>query len=372
MSGQHDPFDFRFDNSRGKRADEFDELQASLRAASRHSAGGTNTAWDPIRLFSPGESTEIPEPGTYGTRHLNPDGDPHGAPNNAFDQNALHNATHTPSAPTMASIDAIGPNMGHFAMLFVLSAIFLVLSQFGSLFTMHKLQILGHHSLRAYAEMMAGDARWLVPTEALGYLLVLAFAVPLFRWLWERPFSVGIHWNLGVARSHLTALLLTGLGSGFGIGILGSVLPMPKNPPIIADMLHSPLGAWLMFAFGVTGAPLFEEFFFRGFLLPAFLNAFRWLSLKGDLSPRTALWLGVPISFLLTSLPFALLHAPQVSHAWGPILLIGIVSVVLCTVRFRFNSLAASTLVHSAYNFTLFAGILFQTGGFRHLDRLAQ
>jgi membrane protease YdiL (CAAX protease family) len=372
MSGHRDPFDLQFDKPRANRADEFAELESSFLAASGHSISRADAAWDPVRLFSPSEMNELREPGELNQRNVLLDPDALSDDHSLYGHVSPSAAAHHALGSTKASIDAIGPNMGHFAMLFVLSAIFLVLSQFGSLFAMHKLQILGHHSLRAYAEMMAGDARWLVPTEALGYLLVLAFAVPLFRWLWERPFSVGIHWNFSVARSHVMALLLAGLGSGFGIGVLGSVLPMPKNPPIMADMLHSPLGAWLMFAFGVTGAPLFEEFFFRGFLLPAFLNAFRWLSLKGDLSPRAALWLGVPVSFLLTSLPFALLHAPQVSHAWGPILLIGIVSVVLCAVRFRFNSLAASTLVHSAYNFTLFAGILFQTGGFRHLDRLAQ
>jgi membrane protease YdiL (CAAX protease family) len=52
--------------------------------------------------------------------------------------------------------------------------------------------------------------------------------------------------------------------------------------------------------------------------------------------------------------------------------LIGLVSLVLCAVRLRLNSLAASTLVHAAYNFTLFAGMLVATDGFRHLDKLAR
>jgi membrane protease YdiL (CAAX protease family) len=123
--------------------------------------------------------------------------------------------------------------------------------------------------------------------------------------------------------------------------------------------------------FGVTGAPLFEEMCFRGFLLPGFLNTFRWLSVKGDISPQTARWVGIPFSVIFTSLPFALMHAPQVSHAWAPVLLIGLVSVVLCVVRLRLNSVACSAVVHAAYNFTLFAGLLVETGGFRHLERLA-
>jgi membrane protease YdiL (CAAX protease family) len=65
------------------------------------------------------------------------------------------------------------------------------------------------------------------------------------------------------------------------------------------------------------------------------------------------------------------MHAPQVSHAWGPLLLIGLISVMLCIVRLSLDSLAASMLVHAAYNLTLFAGILVETGGFRHLEKLS-
>ena len=269
------------------------------------------------------------------------------------------------------SIDAIGPNMGHFLVLFVIAAVLIFGVQIGALLlVVHVIRPDGHHSLRFYAELLSTDARFLIPTEALAYGLVIAAAVPVFREWWGRRFAAGIHWNLAAAMRRFVWLVLTGLACGLGIGLLGSLLPMPKNPPITADMMHSPLGAWMMLLFGVTGAPLFEEMFFRGFLLPAFLNTFRWLSHKGDLSPQAARWLGIPVSIALTSAPFALLHAQQVSHAWAPVLLIGVVSMVLCIVRMALNSLAASTLVHAAYNFTLFAGLLVETSGFRHLDKL--
>jgi membrane protease YdiL (CAAX protease family) len=44
---------------------------------------------------------------------------------------------------------------------------------------------------------------------------------------------------------------------------------------------------------------------------------------------------------------------------------------MLCIVRLALDSLAASMIVHAAYNLTLFAGILVETGGFRHLDKLS-
>ncbi len=270
----------------------------------------------------------------------------------------------------VASIDAVGPNMGHMLLLLVLSTSLLAAGQFLALLAVQQSHVYGHHTLRGYAELVQDDARWLIPSQLLSYGLVLLAAMPLFRAIWHRTFATGLHWNGMQARRYFGRLLLLGLGCGFGIALLGSWLPMPKDPPIMADLLHSSLGAWMMLVFGVSVAPLFEEMFFRGFLLPAFLNAFRWLSLRGDLSPAAVEWLGVPLSVVFTSLPFALLHSRQVSHAWAPVLLIGIVSLVLCLVRLRLNSLASSTVVHAAYNFTLFAGILVQTGGFRHLDRL--
>ena len=73
---------------------------------------------------------------------------------------------------------------------------------------------------------------------------------------------------------------------------------------------------------------------------------------------------------LTVSAPFALMHAEQVAKAWGPISLLYGVSLVLCIVRLKTRSLAASTLVHSAYNFMLFAAMFVQTDGFRHLDKV--
>ncbi len=273
-------------------------------------------------------------------------------------------------APTPGLI-AVGPNLGHTLLLLLVAVVLVLGGQFASLLAVQQTHLYGHLSIRDLADRLKSDPRWLVPTEAFSYALVVLAAVPLFRAVWQQPFGVGLHWRGRVAARYAGRLVVLGLLCGFGIGLLGTHLPMPKDPPIMADMMHSPVGAWMMFVFGVTGAPLFEEMVFRGFLLPAFVNAFRWLARKGDLPLGTAAWVGVPASIVLTSLPFALLHGQQVSHAWAPVLLIGLVSLVLCIVRLRFDSLACSTVVHASYNFTLFAGILIQTDGFRHLDRLS-
>jgi membrane protease YdiL (CAAX protease family) len=76
------------------------------------------------------------------------------------------------------------------------------------------------------------------------------------------------------------------------------------------------------------------------------------------------------VGSVLTSIPFALLHVDQQGHALGPFLLLILVSLILCMVRLKTRSLAASTLVHACYNFILFSVEFIATGGFRHFDKM--
>ena len=76
------------------------------------------------------------------------------------------------------------------------------------------------------------------------------------------------------------------------------------------------------------------------------------------------------VGSLLTSLPFAAMHAEQIAHSFGPLALLYCVSLILCFARLATRSLAASTLVHATYNFILFSFMLVGTGGFKHLDKM--
>jgi membrane protease YdiL (CAAX protease family) len=76
------------------------------------------------------------------------------------------------------------------------------------------------------------------------------------------------------------------------------------------------------------------------------------------------------IASIATSLPFALMHGEQTGHSFGPLLLLIVVSLILCAVRLKTRSLAASTLLHACYNFLIFSSMMVGTGGFQHLDKL--
>jgi hypothetical protein len=97
-----------------------------------------------------------------------------------------------------------------------------------------------------------------------------------------------------------------------------------------------------------------EELFFRGFLYPV-------------LARRMGAFWGI----VLTALPFGLIHAVQYGYAWGAVLIIFLVGVVLTTIRAKTKSVASSFLAHVGYNGTLMVLAAVATDGFRHMDKAA-
>jgi membrane protease YdiL (CAAX protease family) len=219
---------------------------------------------------------------------------------------------------------------------------------------------------------------YLLGFEAILYLVTLALSIPLFPLLWRKSFFAGIHWR-GTTALRLGWRLLAIAAGCFVLALLDEVLlPGPKHSPI-EDIFRTPGAAWLMFCFGVTIAPFIEEIIFRGFLLPSLATAWDWTIEKSIVKrprpldenghPQWSLFAMV-IASIFTSLPFALVHAEQQGHSLGPFLLLVTVSLILCAVRLKTRSVAASTLVHACYNFFIFSTMLVGTGGFRHFDKL--
>jgi len=228
------------------------------------------------------------------------------------------------------------------------------------------------------SQKSATDLGFNLASEAILYLVTFSFSLFVFPMVWNESLFAGLQWRGRVALSKFRPLAASALGC-FGLAALDQILlPGPANSPI-EKMISSPGAAWMMFAFGVTMAPFFEEMFFRGFLLPALCTAWDWSiehSIRKRVPPLDAnghpQW-SLPamiIGSAFTSLPFALLHVDQQGHSLGPFLLLIVVSLILCAVRLKNRSLAASTLVHASYNFFIFSLTLAVTGGFRHFDKM--
>lgn len=192
----------------------------------------------------------------------------------------------------------------------------------------------------------------LLSGQAAGYVLVLACMYVLVTRVQHGPdFLAAIDWNWP---SNPGWYLFAGLLLSVALQGLAHLLPIPKNLPM-DSMFRTPAEAWALSIFGTTLAPLMEEFFFRGFLYPV-------------LNRR----IGIPAAVLLTTVPFALLHGAQLGFSWGPVLVIFLVGFVLTMVRAKKNSVAASVLIHMAYNGTITVAMFAATDGFRHLEKINQ
>jgi len=266
------------------------------------------------------------------------------------------------------------PHFGHLGLLALLLGVSFICT--GAVFALASYFL--HIGASALAHAAATNVPLMLGSEAILYLITFGLSLLVFPFFWHERFFKGLQWRGSVALRRFWPLAATALGCAGLAALDGILMPGPSNAPI--DKLFSaPGAAWLMFAFGTTLAPFFEEMFFRGFLLPALCTAWDWSTQK--LTHRSAPPLdanghpqwslpAMAVASVLTSLPFALLHVDQQGHALGPFLLLIVVSLVLCTVRLKTRSLAASTLVHACYNFIIFSLALIGTGGFRHFDKM--
>jgi hypothetical protein len=188
-----------------------------------------------------------------------------------------------------------------------------------------------------------------VIAQMLAYLAVFAMMAMLARHSGGPSFLTAVRWNWPMA---WPLYLAGGAVMAFALQGLAHVLPMPKELPI-DRFFQTPLEAWALSVFGTTLAPLFEELFFRGFLYPVLVRR-----------------LGPSLAIILTAAGFGLIHAPQLGHAWAPVLVVFLVGLVLTITRALTRSVAAGFLMHMAYNGTISMLLFIGSDGFRHLERL--
>ena len=317
-----------------------------------------------------------------------------------------------PVAPVMETpLSAATPHIGHTILFGFLVALagFVV----GLIFALLLQRVTPH--MHESLDQMQTDPRIVIPIEAVVYAVAASVSFLLFPLLWGRSFGEGVHWRAFIAERRWWVLVAIGVATSLVVQFLSNFLPIPKELPI-DKFFTNRLGVWLIAIFGVTVAPAFEELAFRGFLLPSLATAWDWLTWRlrtpreahvtpeSEWQQQAALYSSMPpegtavfhhigaetakrpgsntdphwsvpaliFSTVITSIGFAMLHGAQLAHSFAPLSVLFAVSVVLCVTRLRFHSLAASTVVHSMYNATIFVLLFIGTGGFRHLDKLGK
>jgi membrane protease YdiL (CAAX protease family) len=190
-----------------------------------------------------------------------------------------------------------------------------------------------------------------VAAQLLAYVVVLAIMITLVQRGHRQPFWSTIRWNWP---TNWPLYLFVGFMLALALQGLAHLLPMPKQLPI-DRFFQTASEAWVLSIFGVTLAPLLEELFFRGFLYPVLVRS-----------------LGITQAIVFTSAAFGLIHAPQLGRAWGPVLVVFLVGLALTVTRALTKSVAASVLIHIAYNGTISVLIFVASDGFRHLEKLNQ
>ena len=194
---------------------------------------------------------------------------------------------------------------------------------------------------------LATDPRVLLPAQLAAYLLVFGVLWRLFAITTASDFFAR---SAGAGRCAGPSSWPPECCSRWPSSSSRTFCPAPPELPI-DKMLRTASDAWLMTVFGVL-----DRAVCRGSPVPR-------TALSGARPPRrSAAFPGCHLGALRRH------PCPATGGSLDPGHLHHVVGAVLTLVRWRFRSLASSTLVHVGYNGALFAALFVQTRGFTNFS----
>ena len=191
----------------------------------------------------------------------------------------------------------------------------------------------------------------LLGPQFVWFALIALFLLDYSRAKFQQSLWQAVGWNW--PKQRWPVLVGIALVTLLGLQGLERVLPLPKQSPF-EPFFDKPIDAYAFAFLAVAFAPFMEELFFRGFLYPVLARR-----------------LGNAVSVILTALTFASIHVFEYK-AWGPVVIIFLVGVVLTAVRARMKSVGASFIVHAIYNGVPIVGTMIASHGFQQLDKIAR
>jgi hypothetical protein len=170
-----------------------------------------------------------------------------------------------------------------------------------------------------------------------------------------------LHWLPNMAEILVASIL------GVAAGVL-FLVRITSEQHSVRDRFVLPVAgfaAWSAVAHAVHGRALFAV---TGLLLLVALALTVILVRRPD--PQRVPLLAIVGAIGITAFGFALIHGAQLTYSWGPVLVIFLVGVTFTAVRAIKKSVAATLLMHMAYNGTITVALFFATDHFRHLERM--
>jgi hypothetical protein len=170
-----------------------------------------------------------------------------------------------------------------------------------------------------------------------------------------------LHWLPNLAQIVVASVLGVAAGALFLVRIT-------SGQHSVGDRFVLPVAgfaAWSAVAHAVHGRALFAV---TGVLLLVALAL--TVILVRRPGPQRVPLLAIVGAVGVTAFGFALIHGAQLTYSWGPVLVIFLVGVTFTAVRAIKKSVAATLLMHMAYNGTITIALFFATDHFRHLERM--
>ena len=178
-----------------------------------------------------------------------------------------------------------------------------------------------------------------VAIQLLLWVAIFAFIYAVITVKYGLDFGPAIGWTRYEGRA--SHYLYGGVALAISVALISTLLPKPEGEVPFEALLKDPVGITLLVIFGILVAPVVEEMLFRGFIFSVVDRS-----------------LGTTAAVVSTSLLFSLPHGEQYGWRWQNLLLLTTVGIVFGAVRARTRSVRPSTLLHAAYNATLFTALL--------------
>lgn len=177
-----------------------------------------------------------------------------------------------------------------------------------------------------------------VPGMLLGYTLLFAALMVIFRVQYDRPFWHSLGWTR--TRVPFVWLVVCGCATTILVGLVAWAIHTPPTTGPLMDMMRDRASLIVMAIFGSTAAPLFEELAFRGFLQPLLVRS-----------------LGAVGGIALTAVLFGGLHYSEYGDSWQSALLVAVAGAAFGCMRQWTGSTKAAAIMHAAFNGLQFAAM---------------